>query len=114
MTRIDRQIDQRPVGLDMLPGARCELVAAAIASPWRFGIERLDAADGQLLELGSGIAVMLERRAVDADDALVFKRTDDHGYRIAVEQQAKRGLALLQFGKVDAQADDAAVFGQPF
>ena len=36
------------------------------------------------------------------------------GTGIAVEQQPERGLALLQLGDVDAQADDAAVLGQPF
>src|SRR5207245_2589947 len=34
-------------------------------------------------------------------------RADDHRHRIRVEQQAERGLALLQLGDVDAQADDA-------
>ena len=113
MARIDRQIDQRAVGPDMLPGARRLFVAGAIAGPGRFGFEGLDAADGQLLEFGAAIAVMLDRGIVDAEDALVVQRADDHRNRIAVEQQPERGLALLQFGDVDAQADDAAVLGQP-
>ena len=113
MARIDRQIDQRAVGPDMLPGPRRQFVAAAVAGPGRLGFEGLDAADGQLLEFGAAIAVMLDRGVVDAEDALVVQRADDHRNRIAVEQQPERGLALLQFGDVDAQADDAAVLGQP-
>ena len=57
---------------------------------------------------------MLDRGVVDAEDALVVQRADDHRHRIAVEQQPERRLALLQLGDVDAQADDAAVRGQPF
>ena len=98
----------------MLPGSRRQLVAGAVAGPGRFGFERLDAADGQLLELGAAVAVMRDRGVVDAEDALVGQRADDHRNRIAVEQQPERGLALLQLGDVDAQADDAAVLGQPF
>ena len=113
MARIDRQIDQRAVGPDVLPGARRQFVAGAVAGPGRFGFEGLDAADGQLLELGTAIAVMLDRGVVDAEDALVVQRADDHRNRIAVEQQPERGLALLQLGDVDAQADDAAILGQP-
>ena len=56
---------------------------------------------------------MGDRGVVDADDALIVQRADDHGNGIAVEQQPERGLALLQFGDVDAEADDAAVLGQP-
>ena len=48
LTRIDRQIDQRAVGPDVLPGARRQFVAAAVAGPRRFGSECLDAADGEL------------------------------------------------------------------
>src|ERR1700722_2492897 len=113
MTRIDRQVDQGAVGPDMLPGARHLLVAAAVTGPGRFGFEGLDAADGQLLEFGGGVAVMRHGRIVDTEDAFVVQRTDDHGNRIAVEQQPKRGFALFQLGDVDAQADDAAVLGQP-
>ena len=113
LARIDRQIDQRAVGPDMLPGPRGLFVAGAVASPWQFGFEGLDAADGQLLEFGAAIAVMLDGGVVDAEDALVVQRADDHGNGIAVEQQPERGLALLQLGDVDAQADDAAVLGQP-
>ena len=113
MARIDRQIDQRSVGPDVLPGSRRLFIARAVAGPRQFGFEGLDAADGELLELGAAIAVVLDRGVVDAKDALVVQRADDHGNRIAVEQQPKRGLALLQLGDVDAQADDAAVLGQP-
>ena len=56
---------------------------------------------------------MLDGGVVDAENAVVVERADDHGHGIAVEQQPERGLALLQFGDVDAQADDAAVLGQP-
>ncbi len=113
LARIDRQINQRAVGAHMLPGARRQFVAAAVAGPGQLGFEGLDAADGQLLEFGAAIAVMLDRGIVDAKDALVVQRADDHGHGIAVEQQPERGLALLQLGDVDAQADDAAVLGQP-
>jgi hypothetical protein len=113
LARIDRQIDQRAVGPHVLPDAGGQLVAGAVAGPGRFGFEGLDAADGQLLELGAAIAVVFDRGVVDAEDAFVVQRTDDHGNRIAVEQQPERGLALLQLGDVDAQADDAAVLGQP-
>ena len=44
---------------------------------------------------------------------LAAERADDHRNRVAVEQQPERSLALLQFGDIDAQADDAAVLGQP-
>ena len=113
LARIDRQIDQRAVGPHMLPGSRRLLVAGSIADPWQFGVERLQTADGQPLEFGAAIAIMLDRGVVDAEDSLAVQRADDHRHRIAVEQQAERGLALLQFGDVDAQADDAAVRGQP-
>ena len=112
LARIDRQIDQRAVGPDMLPGARGLFVAGAVAAPWQFGFEGLDAADRQLLEFGAAVAVMLDGGVVDAEDALVIQRADDHRNRVAVEQQPERGLALLQLGDVDAQADDAAVLGQ--
>ncbi len=110
---IDRQIDQRAVGPDMFPGARRLFVAGAVAGPRRLGFEGLDAADGQLLEFGAAIAVMRNRGVVDAEDAFIVERADDHGDGIAVEQQPERGLALLQFADVDAQADDAAALGQP-
>ena len=113
MTRIDRQIDQRPVSPDVLPGARRQFVARAVAGPGRFGLEGLDAADGELFEFRAAIAIMLDRGVVDTKDAFVLQRAYDHRNRIAVEQQPERGLALLQFGDVDAQADDAAVLGQP-
>src|SRR5258708_26897278 len=97
----------------MLPGTRRQFVAGAVAGPGRYGFEGLDAADGQLLEFGAAIAVMRDRGVVDAKDALIVQRADDHRDRIRVEQQPERGFALLQFGDVNAQADDAAVFGQP-
>ena len=56
---------------------------------------------------------MFDRGVVDAEDALAIARADDHRHRIAVEQQAERRLALLQFADVDAQPDDAAVGGEP-
>src|SRR6202022_3468170 len=113
LARIDREIDQRSVGPDVLPGSGRLFVAGAVTGPRQFGFEGLDAADGELLELGAAIAVMLDRGIVDAQDALVVQRADDHGNGVAVEQQPKRGLALLQLGNVDAQADDATVLGQP-
>src|ERR1700722_5717620 len=113
MARIDRQIDQRSVGPDMLPGPRRHFVAAGVAGPWRFGFEGLDAADGQLLEFGAAVAVVLDGGRVDAKNALVIQRTDDHGNGIAVEQQPERGLALLQLSDIDAQTDDAPALGQP-
>ena len=113
LARIDRKVDQRTVGPDMLPGPRGLFVAGAVACPWQFGFESLDAADGQLLEFGAAVAVMLDGGVVDAENALVVQRADDHRDRIAVEQQPERGLALLHLGDVDAQADDAAVLGQP-
>jgi hypothetical protein len=54
---------------------------------------------------------VLDRSAVDADDALVVERSNDHRHRIAVEQEAERCLALLQLGDVDEQADGAAIVG---
>ena len=113
LTRIDRQIDQRAVGPDMLPGPGRLLVAGAVASPRQFGFEGLDAADGQLLEFVAAVAVMLDGGVIDAEDALIVQRAHDHRNRIAVEQQPERGLALLQLGDVDAQADDTAASGQP-
>ena len=53
------------------------------------------------------------RRAATEIGEIVRKRADDHRNRIAVEQQPKRSLSLLKFGNVDAEADDAAVLGQP-
>ena len=113
LARIDRQIDQGAVGPDMLPGTRGLFVAGTVATPWQLGFEGLDAADGQFLEFGAAIAVMFDGGVVDAENALVVERADDHGDGVAVEQQPERGLALLQLGDVDAQADDAAVLGQP-
>ena len=113
LARIDRQIDQGAVGPDMLPGPRRLLVAAAIAGPRQFGVEGLQAADRQLFEFGAAVAIVLDRGIVDAENAFAIERADDHRNRIAVEQQPERGLALLQLGDIDAQADDAAVLGQP-
>src|SRR3984957_10793929 len=96
----------------MLPGTRCLLVAATLARPGWFGIEGLDIADGAFLEFGAAKAVMLDRGGVDVQDTLVVQRADNHGNRIAVEQQPERSLSLLQLGDVDAQADNAAIFGQ--
>src|SRR3954471_11867769 len=110
LARIDRQIDQRAVGTDMLPGAR----RAVVAGPWQFGAEGLQAADRQLLEFAATVAVVLDRRIVDGENTLIAERADDHRNRIAVEQQPERGLPLLQLGDIDAQADDAAVLGQTF
>ena len=85
----------------------------AVAGPGQLRSRRPGRADGQRLELGAAIAVMLDRGVVDVEDALVVQRADDHGNGIAVEQQPERRLALLQLGDVDAQADNAAVLGQP-
>ena len=110
LARIDRQVDQRTVGPDMLPGAR----RALVAGPRQFGVEGLQAADRQLLEFAAAVAIVLDRSVVDGENTLVTQRADDHRNRIAVEQQPERGLALLQLGDIDAQADDAAVLGQAF
>ncbi len=96
----------------MLPGAAGLFLAGRIGGPGRLAVEGLQGADLQLFELGPAVAVMGDRGIVDAENALIVERADDHGHGIAVEQQAERGLALLQFGDVDAQADDAAVVGQ--
>ncbi len=56
---------------------------------------------------------MFDGGVVDAEDPLIVQRADDHRNRVAVEQQPERGLALLQFGDVDAQPDTTAVLGQP-
>lgn len=109
---IDRKVDQRAVGLDVLPGAAGLLLAGTVGSPGRLAVEGLQGADLQPLELGAAVTVMRDRGIVDAEDALVVQRADDHRDGIAVEQQAERGFALLQLGDVDAQADHAAVIGQ--
>ena len=110
LARIDRQIDQRAVGPDMLPGAR----RALVAGPRQFGVEGLQAADRQLLEFAAAVTIMLDRCVVDGENAFVTQRADDHRHRIAVEQQPERGLPLFQLGDIDAQADDAAILGQAF
>src|SRR5206468_7782374 len=94
----------------MLPGAR----RAFIAGPRQFGVEGLQAADRQLLEFAAAVTIVLDRGVVDGENAFVTQRADDHRNRIAVEQQPERGLALLQLGDIDAQADDAAILGQAF
>lgn len=109
--RIDRKVDQGAVGPDVLPGASGLLLAGRIGGPGRLTVESLKGTDRQ--PLGAAVTVMGDRGIVDAEDALIVQRADDHWDGIAVEQQAKRGLALLQLGDVDAQADDAAVVGQP-
>lgn len=109
---IDRKVDQRAVGLDVLPGAAGLLLARTVGDPGRLAVEGLQGADRQPLELGAAVTVMCDRGIVDAEDALVVQRADDHGNGIAVEQQAERGLALLQLGDVDAEANHAAVIGQ--
>src|SRR5271165_1231661 len=111
--RVDGEIDQRAVSLDMLPGPRRLLLAGAVVGPGRIALEGLQAANGALLELGAAIAVMLDRGVVDGKNLGAVERADDHGDGIAVEQEAKRRFALLQLGDVDAQADDAAILGQP-
>ena len=113
LPRIDGEIDQRAVGPDVLPGPPGLLVTGTIAGPWQFGIEGLQTANRQLLEFRAAVAVMRNGGVVDAEDQLAIQRADDHRHRIAVEQQPERRLALLQFGDVDAQADNAAILGQP-
>ena len=110
LARIDRQVDQRAVGADMLPGAR----RAVVAGPRQFGVEGLQAADRQLLEFAAAVAIVLDRSVVDGENTLVTQRADDHRNRVAVEQQPERGLPLFQLGDIDAQADDAAILGQAF
>ncbi len=68
--------------------------------------------DGQLLEFGAAIAVMFDCGVVDAEDALAIARADDHRHRIAIEQQAERRLALLQFADVGMQERPAAAGGE--
>src|SRR3954471_24205442 len=97
----------------MLPGARGALVTSLIPGPRQFRFERLKMTDRQQFELRPGIAVMLNGRGIDPEDALIVQRADDHRDRIAVEQQPKRSLALLQFSDIDPQADDATVRGKP-
>src|SRR5262249_54836798 len=80
-----------------------------LAHPGQLVIEGLQAADRELLEFGAAVAVMLDRGVIDGKDALAVERADDHRHRIAVEQPAERGFALLQPGDIDAQPDDAAV-----
>ena len=109
---IDRKVDQRAVGLDVLPGAAGLFLAVRVGDPGRLAVEGLQGADLQPLELGAAVAVMRDRGVIHGDDVLVVQRADDHGHGVAVEQEAERRLALLQFGDVDAQADDAAVVGQ--
>jgi hypothetical protein len=92
LTRIDRQINQGAVDPDMLPGAARLFVMVAIAGPRQFGVERLQAADRQPFELGAAVAIVVDRRVVDAKDFFAVRRTDDHRHRVAVEQQPKRGL----------------------
>ena len=113
LARIDREVDQRAVGPDMLPGPGGLLVAGAVAGPRQFGVEGLQAPDRQLLEFSPAVAVMLDRGIVDGKDALAVQRADDHRHRVAVEQQPERSLALLELRDIDAQADDAAVRCQP-
>lgn len=50
---IDRKVDQRAVGLDVLPGACGLLLAGAIGGPGRLAVESLQRADLQLLEFGT-------------------------------------------------------------
>ena len=109
LARIDGEIDQRAVGTDVLPGPRRLLVGAGIAEPGQLALEGLQGPEGQFFEFGAAVAVMRGRGVVDAEDALAVERADDHRHRVAVEQQAERGLALLQLGDVDAQADHTAV-----
>ena len=57
-------------------------------------------------------AVVRQRRVVGGEESLACRgRKHEHRHRVVVEQQPERGLALLQVGDVDAQADDAAVAG---
>ena len=110
LARIDREINQRAVGPDVLPGAR----RAPVAGPWQFGVESLQAADRQLLEFAAAVPVVLDRSVVDGENTFVTQRADDHRNRIAVEQQPERRLPLFQLGDIDTQADDAAILGQAF
>ena len=112
LARIDRQVDQRAVGPDVLPGPRRALLAGIFGGPWRLDVEGLQAADREFLELAAAVTVMLHRGVVDGENTLVPQCADNHRYRIAVEQQAKRSLALLQLGDVDTQTDDAAILGE--
>jgi hypothetical protein len=112
MARINRQIDQRPVRLDMRPGAGGLFVARAVGGPRGITVKGLQAANGELLEFGSAIAIMPDRGVVDAEDAFVVQRADDHRDGIAVEQQPERRLALLQRGDVDARTD-GTILSQP-
>ena len=109
LTRIDRQVDQRTVGADMLPGAR----RTVVTGPWQFGVEGLQAADRQLLEFASTVTVVLDRRIVDGENALIAERADDHRNRIA--SNSSRNEASRCFNSViSTPTDDAAVLGQTF
>lgn len=114
IARIDRHVDQRSVGLDMLPRPRHPLLGGLVADPRRRLLESLHVRNFQLLEIAARVTVMRDRGVVDTDDVLVVLGADDHRHRIAVEEQPERGFALLELGDINAQANHAAVTGQPF
>ena len=72
----------------------------------------MQALHGPADHLFARISIVFTRGGVGGQDRLAGLRDDVHGHGVGFEQKAEGGFALLQFGDVDAQADDAAV-GRP-
>ena len=111
--REDGDVDDAAVGLAMPPGA------ARLPVLRRVGDVGNVIALGAVVYAGEGsggerravVAVMCDRGIVHRQDALPVDGADEHRQRVGIEQQAERGLALLHFGDVDAQADGSTVAG---
>ena len=101
--RIGQDFDLAAVGLDVTPGP-VGLVGVAdrsrdLAMDIPF-VARPQIEERHAVQLRAAIAVMDKRRVIDADDAQIGRIVEPHRHRIAVEQQTKRCLALLEIADI--------------
>ena len=86
VTHIDRHIDQRAIGPDVLPNSRGAPLHGVLAAPWRRGFERLKVGELERLEIRSGVAVLFQRGIIGIDDARILARAHHHWNRTAFKQ----------------------------
>jgi hypothetical protein len=112
--RIGKHFDLAAVALEVPPGA-----VGLIGCPDRFRdcamrapfIDRPDVEQRHRQELFARIAVMADRGVIDADESQAVRIIKPHRNRVAVEQQAERGLAQFEVGDV-GQGDRQQVPGR--
>ena len=112
---IDGDIDGGAIALQMIPRAAGQRFVRATVQIVKLSVIApiVDVIEALLCDLLGRVSIVLQRRLVGGQDSFRRAIEDEHRHGIAFEQQSERSLALLQFGDVDAQADDAAFAGAP-